>query len=38
MVSPNRSQKHDNIRAFLMFCVLLGHFLEGFAGLRLGSF
>ena len=32
MISPDRSRKHDNIRAFLIFCVLLGHFLEGIAG------
>ena len=32
MTSPARRWKYDNIRAFLMFCVVLGHFLESFDG------
>ena len=32
MTSPVRRWKYDNIRAFLMFCVVLGHFLESFDG------
>ena len=32
MASSVRRRKYDNIRAFLMFCVVLGHFLESFGG------